>query len=104
MSDAAEFPMQPIKLDKHGTPRFVENRIVNTLLEKCQAHGYGLNQIASDLCRGNYTEHEMIQLAQLIGYSVSGFGDLSYAQEHPHIVEEADRIAEELLEEESNDG
>lgn len=45
-----------------------------------------------------FTDEERSQLAQLIGYSVSGYGDLSYAKN----VAEADEIARELYEAEGN--
>ena len=86
-----KFPMQPIQLDAHGVARFAENRIVNDLLEFAAARRFGLNQIAI----GDYSDEERMQLAQLIGYSVSGYGDLSYASEES--VRKADTIVEELI-------
>lgn len=61
-------PMQPILLDPDGCPRFKKNSAVEYLADG------RLNEIA---CRG-YSDEDMTQLAQLIGYSVAGFGDLSY--------------------------
>lgn len=34
------FPMQPIHEDKHGTHRFLANRIVDDLLDKCTENGF----------------------------------------------------------------
>lgn len=86
-----KFPMQPIQRDASGTARFAKNRIVDDLLEFATARGFGLNQIAI----GDYSYDEHMQLAQLIGYSVSGYGDLSYASEES--VQKADAIVEELV-------
>jgi len=70
-------PIQPVVRDKHGVLRFKSNILVAALLEHGQKHGFGLNELA-----GKYFEREHIddwlQLCQLIGYSVSGAGDLSY--------------------------
>lgn len=85
------FPMQPIELDEHGTVRFKQNRIVRDLLTVASQHGLSLNDIA----RGSYTQAEAMQLAQLIGYSVGGYGDLSYASSES--VRRADKKAAELL-------
>lgn len=86
-----KFPMQPIQLDARGVARFAKNRIVDDLLEFATTRGFGLNQIAL----GDYSDDEHMQLAQVIGYSVSGYGDLSYASEES--VQKADAIVEELV-------
>lgn len=79
-----KFPMQPIYVDGHGVVRFMKNTIVKRLLDE---GGIDLNQIA----KWDVTDEERMQFAQLIGYSVSGFGDLF--PEHPDVVAEADRRA-----------
>jgi hypothetical protein len=81
-------PMQPLLQDKHGTVRFKENKIVQYLLDN---GGINLNHLA----RGEFSQEDWEQFAQLIGYSVSGFGDLSYA--HPNTVAAANLLAEKLL-------
>ncbi|MGL4600295.1 MAG: hypothetical protein ACRCVE_02060 [Plesiomonas sp.] len=68
--------MQPV-LFVDGVIRFKKNRIVDDILSHSRDHGFGLNQIAL----GDYSDEEHTQLAQLIGYSVSGFGSLSYVSE-----------------------
>lgn len=83
--------MQPIVLDEDGVARFQENRIVRDLLK---SGAINLNDIAIRAAHGEYTDAEQMQLAQLIGYSVSGFGDLSYADKG--VVRRADRKAESL--------
>lgn len=79
--------MQPIELDSHGVARFRRNKLVEHLLN----HG-GLDMNALALVRGIPRE-DRAQFAQLIGYSVSGYGDLSYALH----ADEADRRVDELV-------
>lgn len=67
-------PIQPLHLTEQGHIRFKQNKIVRDLLDFATERGFGLNEIA---LRG-YSYDDQIQLAQLIGYSLSGFGDLSY--------------------------
>jgi hypothetical protein len=83
----ASQPMQPIERDEEGTARFKQNAIVRFLLDEYKP---GLNAIASmPFSRDDY-QH----LMQLIGYSVSGYGDLSCAW--PEIVNTADDMADAL--------
>lgn len=70
-----DFPMQPIERDAMGVVRFRKNRIVDAILTCASRHGYGLGEIAM----GDFTAAEQMQVAQLIGYSVSGYSDLGYA-------------------------
>lgn len=65
MSDKP-MPMQPIR-----NGRFVPNRIVQYLLEVAPI---GLNELAAM----DFSAQERMQFAQLIAYSVGGFGELSY--------------------------
>lgn len=65
-------PIQPLAKDEHGVMRFKPNTIVRYLL----GHG-GLN--LNDLTRvGHFPDEDWEQFAQLIGYSLSGFSELSY--------------------------
>jgi hypothetical protein len=64
-------PMQPIYLDDKGTARFKENAIVRYILDN---GGIDLNQLAFI----DFSVEDREQFAQLIGYSVSGFGELGY--------------------------
>ena len=68
----AKHPIQPIVTDDKGVLRFKENRIVSDLLDFASNHGFGLNEIA---CR-DYSREDRQQLAQLIGYSLRGYGEL----------------------------
>jgi hypothetical protein len=84
-------PMQPVVLDERGTPRFKENKIVSYLLELCRTKGiFDLNMLAIL----PFDVEDRVQLMQLIGYSVSGAGDLSFMPEA--LITEADAAAEAL--------
>lgn len=65
-------PIQPLE-NKDGITRFKQNAIVRHLLDHSQKHGCGLNELA---CM-NFSKEDHMQLAQLIGYSLSGYGELS---------------------------
>jgi len=86
-------PIQPFVTDVNGTLRFKGNQIVVDLLEKAGQHGLNLNAIA---CR-QYSADDRQQLAQLIGYSLSGYGELSYVSEDAYGA--ANAMAEEGMSE-----
>ena len=67
-------PMQPVYKDSHGRPRFKANNIVEFLAEG------RMNEIA---VRG-FPQDDQEQLAQLIGYSLSGFSELSYVSDETY--------------------
>lgn len=75
--NATSAPMQPLEFDDRGTLRFKENKIVRRLLDHSTQSGYGLNEIALE----DFTDDDRMQLAQLIGYSLSGYGELSYVSD-----------------------
>jgi hypothetical protein len=81
-------PMQPVILDDAGVVRFKKNKIVCALLDTGK-----LNM--NDLAVLDFPEEDRIQFAQLIGYSVSGAGDLRYMP--ADLIAEADKQAEKLL-------
>jgi hypothetical protein len=85
-------PMQPIVWVDDVT-RFKENKLVRILLDHGRDTGMGLNELSIHFWGEEYKE-DWNQLAQLIGYSVSGFGDLSYADEK--IVNKADAISDKM--------
>lgn len=66
-------PIQPIVTDEVGILRFKENKIVNYLLDWATERGMSLNELAAM----SFSNDDRQQFAQLIGYSVSGYGDLS---------------------------
>lgn len=70
-------PMQPVVLDKDGVARFKANAIVRFLIDYSHSRGVGLNELA--LMPFDAADRE--QFAQLIGYSVSGFGELGYVSD-----------------------
>lgn len=66
------FPLQPLEW-VNGVIRFKKNRIVDFLLDEYKP---GLNRLAEQ----GFSNEEFEQFAQLIGYSVDGFGTLSYVR------------------------
>lgn len=69
-----QHPIQPLETDKHGTLRFKQNAIVNHLLNN---GGIDLNQLACI----DFSQEDREQFAQLIGYSLGGFSELSYVSD-----------------------
>lgn len=86
----AEHPMQPIVfVDK--VARFKKNNIVRFILDALrEKNGIGLNE----LNLMPFPAEDWEQFMQLIGYSVSGYGDLNL---RPSVVSKADAMVEELL-------
>lgn len=80
--------MQAIILDEHGVARFKENKIVTFLLDNGR---HDMNTIACE----DFTQEDREQFAQLIGYSVSGFGELSYASDAAY--DKAWELAEKII-------
>ena len=77
--------MQPLYRDSLGTVRFQPNKIIKYLFDSGKLD---LNELATM----GFSPEDHMQIAQQLGYSVSGFGDLSYAD--PETVATADRLAE----------
>lgn len=75
-------PIQPLEADDKGTLRFKENKIVRYLLDN---GGIDLNQLAII----DFSDNDREQLSQLIGYSLSGFGDLSHVSDETYYAAEA---------------
>ena len=68
-------PVQPLKVDPYGVVRFKKNAIVEYLLDGvARRHGIDMNELAVM----PFSDEDREQFAQLIGYSLSGFSDLSY--------------------------
>ena len=65
-------PLQPIK-----DGRFEANAIVEYLLDKGP---FDMNHLAAQ----DFSHEDREQFAQLIGYSLSGFGELSYVREETY--------------------
>ena len=75
-------PIQPLEEDKHGVLRFKENKIVRYLLDN---GGLDLNKLAVL----DFSDNDREQLSQLIGYSLSGFGDLSHVSDEAYYAAES---------------
>jgi hypothetical protein len=75
-------PIQPIEKDARGVLRFKPNKIVEHLLEH---GGIDLNKLAVM----DFSREDREQFAQLIGYSLSGFGSLSYVSDETYAAAEA---------------
>lgn len=70
-------PIQPIYETEEGTLRFKENKIVHFLLNVARRLDVDMNELATM----DFSQDDRQQFAQLIGYSVSGFGELSYVDD-----------------------
>ena len=67
-------PVQPIILSDSGVERFKENKIVSYILNN---GGINMNHLA---CQ-DFEQNDRIHFAQLIGYSVYRWGELSYVSD-----------------------
>lgn len=87
-------PIQPLANDALGILRFKENSIVTHLYEWAEKRGLGMNELA----RMDFTEDDRQQFAQLIGYSLCGYGDLSYVSDDDYgaAAKMADEMSAEL--------
>lgn len=75
-------PIQPLYVYNDAL-RFKGNAIVQRLLDITSKDGkdrYSLNEIACD----PFTQEDREQFAQLIGYSLSGFAELSYVRDETY--------------------
>ena len=73
-----EQPIQPVYKGEDGRYRFRKNAIVRYLLD---AGTFDMNQIAT---LPGISREDREQFAQLIGYSVDGFGELSYVSDESY--------------------
>ncbi len=87
--------MQPIVKDENGTVRFQGNAIVRTLLDESSMRGFSLNSLAVM----GFQQADWEQFYQLIGYSLSGYHELSNVSDAA--AEEATRRAKEKFPEAS---
>ncbi len=83
----SSYTPQPLIVLDDGVVRFRENKIVRFLLD---AGPFDMNQLAMM----PFGQEDYEQFAQLIGYSVSEFGELSYVS--PEIVEMVGQQASEI--------
>jgi hypothetical protein len=87
-----EHPMQPLKRETNGVIRFKRNEIVEWLW---QTGHIDMNAIT----RMDFPAADKRQLAQLLGYSLYGYGDLRYVQ--PEDFEAALAASDMVYDEES---
>lgn len=78
-------PLQPLVTDDSGVVRFKSNAIVSKLLDDGP---FDMNALA----RMDFTQADREQFAQLIGYSLSGFGELSYVRDETYNAAQAHRV------------
>lgn len=71
---STKLPMQPVYKDERDIIRFTPNLIVCFLLD---AGPFDMNTLAA----ANFSAEDHEQFAQLIGYSLSGFDELSYTSD-----------------------
>ena len=89
----SKHPIQPLVRDEHGILRFKENSIVRFLLDNGP---YNMNSLAS---RNDFSQEDREQFAQLIGYSLCGFCDLSYVRDETKEAAEAMKPSESVCDE-----
>ncbi len=70
-------PTQPLAVNENGTLRFKRNAIVRYLLDEGP---FDMNK----LTLLPFSQEDREQFAQLIGYSLSGFGELSYVSDETY--------------------
>jgi hypothetical protein len=79
----SKHPIQPLERDKHSRARFKENKIVTYLLDN-GPFDMNVLQIME------FSQNDREQFAQLIGYSLDGFGELSYVSDE--VYDEAAKL------------
>lgn len=83
-------PQQPMHVAPDGTTRFVANPLVRYLLDR---GSLDLNDVAYFAAETPaVTDDDQMQLAQLIGYSIVGYCELSYVSDESYeaAIEAAD--------------
>lgn len=70
-------PIQPLGTTPDNVVRFKSNAIVRFLLDH---GGFDMNKLAGM----NFTAEDHMQFAQLIGYSLSGYSELSYVSDESY--------------------
>lgn len=80
--------MQPLVVDARGTVRFKQNQIIAYLLSQGEIGvTFNLNTIPFDV----FSQEDVEQFYQLMGYSLCGYSDLSF------ISDESKDAADDLL-------
>jgi hypothetical protein len=86
MKKPPKHPMQPVERTEDGVIRFKANAIVEFLLNNGP---FDMNFLA----RQKFSPEDRTQFAQLIGYSVNGFGELPYVSSRDFNTANKRRIA-----------
>ena len=81
----AKHPLQPLVTAESGTIRFKENAIVRHLLD---AGGLDMNILGAL----EFSQEDREQFAQLIGYSLGGFSELSYVSDKTYNAAAKQRV------------
>ncbi len=88
-------PLQPLAFDDQGVIRFEANPLVRFLLDEASAGRHcDLNRLAWFAQSQAVPARHQEQLAMLIGYSLSGFSELSYVRDVTY--EKAEAMAKRL--------
>lgn len=87
-------PLQPMYKDDNGTVRFVPNAIVDVLLKTGKLN-------LNDTSVLEFSDEDREQFAQLIGYSLKGFEELSYVRDETFEATWDKAVADGLIEEET---
>lgn len=81
----ARHPVQPLVEAEDGMTRFKGNKIVQFLLD---AGPFDMNQLAVQ----DFSSEDREQFAQLIGYSLRGFSELSYVSDKTYTAAESQEV------------
>jgi len=84
-------PIQPFIIDSQGVLRFKKNKIVDFLLDN---GGIDLNRLWRLWGSGLFPIEDMEQFYQLIGYSISGFNEMSNFTDET--VNQINKLADEF--------
>ena len=74
----AKHPMQPLIIDIKGVIRFKPNAIVQYFLDRDREAGPGNSGGLNRIPLLPFSKEDREQFAQLIGYSLEGYGELDY--------------------------
>lgn len=85
-------PTQPIGFDESGVIRFKRNAIVRAMFD--EQHILNMNEIVIRLQQGHFSKADYTQFIQLIGYPVSGAGELDGFDRK--VIGVADKEAEKI--------
>lgn len=87
MNDEQENPIQPVVKAKGDTARFKANQIVRYLIDLTREKGIcDMNMLAIL----PFNKDDRQQFAQLIGYTVEGYGELPYHSEEVYAIASAE--------------